>query len=366
MCKWGRWWQGLSLLCLALGLGCESNDEQAEGRDAGTAPPVSPSDAGDASSPFVDCEVETIPQLGENVSLQCDRCGPNGSCTELDPTRGDCRCSPEYVGERCELCAEGYVEHEGACVTPCQAAGVPCAGVCSGTLDAPVCECAVGYQGAECAVCSPGFESDPRVFDAVACVPTCEGACSDEELCRVDSHAEQRCECMVGYERDTADDCVWQGFTADPSFEHGCAHWRLLRQVGNPTDQVIVELEPSELRLSVDHKCSAAAARAEAFLPTAQSMPGAAIAITASGNPGARLLVSIDERPGPFLTSGGGEELAGSGDFERYLVCLPLWDRGQAVMLTLAVGEGGSCSEALDASFVVRSIEVTSDAECER
>lgn len=361
-------------MCVVLCLGCEgSSDTRAEAGDAG-APPDASSDAapdtmrpdgGGRGTPFLDCEAETISRAGENVAFECERCGPNGTCPEPDPAQGECRCFPGHEGERCELCTEGYVEHGGTCVTPCEAAGMPCTGLCSGTVDAPTCDCAIGYDGARCDTCSPGFEPDPRVFDALACAPTCGGACAAEELCTAASRDQQRCECMVGYDRDAADDCVWLGFTADPGFEHGCEHWRLLRRVANPTDVVVAELAPSELRLSVDHTCSAAGARAEAFLPAAHSKPGAALAITASGNAGASLQVSIDGQPGPFLASPGGERLVGTGAFERYVVCLALGDRGRKAAITLSVGELGACADAVEIEFVVRSLEVTVDAKCE-
>jgi hypothetical protein len=170
---------------------------------------------------------------------------------------------------------------------------------------------------------------------------------------------------MEGYERE-GDACVWGGLIRDPSFERGCAHWQLLRKPANTTDTVVAEITPSGLTLFVDHVCSMAVATARAFLPAKLTMPGAALAITASGSLDAKLHVSFEAPEGPSLVSPIGESLVGTGSAERYLVCLPLDDRGRAASLTLGVGETGTCAEPLDSQFTVQTIETVTDDSCER
>ena len=150
-----------------------------------------------------------------------------------------------------------------------------------------------------------------------------------------------------------------------PDFEQGCAHWHLIRQIANATDVVVADIAASELKLSVDHRCSSARATAEVYLPSTQSMPNAAVAITASGSAGALLAVNFQNGMPVLIGPPRGEMLSGTGDWERYVVCLPGSDRGQGTSLTLGV-ESGTCAEPLDAAFAVRSLEMVSDTKCKR
>jgi hypothetical protein len=334
-------------------------------RGDGDAVAQAPPDTRDASAQFVECEPLTLPPFGLNSSFVCDRCAPHGTCTTPDFEQGECQCAPEYRGSRCELCAHGYVERDGQCVTPCQAAAFPCAGTCTGTVDAPACECPIGRAGEVCDRCSPGFAPDPRFSEGVTCIPTCGDGCESDEQCVASSADEQRCACMVGYERDAAGRCVWQGLTADPEFLLGCAHWQLFRKLANSTDIVLALIRRSELVLSVDHRCSTAGATAEAYLPAAHTMPGAALAVTASGSDGATLYVTFDASAADFAVPGQGERVTGTGESRRQIVCLPRVESGREAAITLTVGEAGTCADALDAAFTVQALEVVTDPACE-
>ena len=337
----------------------ENTQDASAAQDSATP---SPATSGDASASAGDCAPDDTWPFGpnSNVVIECGRCAPHGTCNGPDPNQGECRCESEYTGASCEHCADGFVERGSECVTPCQAAGVQCNGVCSGTFDAPSCECRIGYAGLNCSQCAPGFGPASGVFDGgVRCVPTCDGGCNASEMCTAPSRDEQRCECVPGYERNSTGTCAWRGLIADPNFEHGCTDWHLFRR-GNPGDEVITELTPGKLTLSVDHHCSVAGAKSEAFLPAQGEVENAAIAITASGTSGANLYVGFDEMVFPGTL---GTPLAGTGATKRYVVCLPIGAARKAAV-TFTVGELGTCAETLEDDFEVRSVEVTSDDQC--
>jgi hypothetical protein len=338
----------------------ESAGQDASAQDAATS--ASNASSKDASASSGACVPEELEDL-VNVAFECDRCGPHGSCRGRDPNEGDCRCDPAFAGDRCERCADGFVEHAGECVTVCQAAGITCNGICSGTVAAPSCECNIGYVGPKCDQCAVGFGPDPHVFDGLACAPTCDGGCDTAEQCVAPSRSEQSCECITGYERDAKGTCKWQHFIADPGFEHGCADWQIFHRVANPTDKVITELAPGKLTLSVDHRCSVAGAKTAAFLP-AQGESENAIAITAAGDAGVNLYVGFDDE---LFLAPMGMPLAGTGAVKRYVVCLPTVSPGFRApkgALTLMVGELGTCMDPLLDRFEVHSIEVISDDQC--
>jgi hypothetical protein len=321
--------------------------------------------AGTSSAPPNDivCEAEESTIFGDDVALVCELCGTRGRCVGS----GRCVCLEGYDGARCEACAEGYVMRGDNCVTPCSAAGVPCLGLCTGTETDPTCECHIGFEGERCEVCAEGFARESRVIDAMGCQPTCNGECTSDRQCVATSREEQRCECMPSYEPTEDGGCQWRALLADPRFEQGCESWALEKVIaasGHAADAVITD--DAELHMSVTHRCSGASASAEAALPGPHTIPNAALAIMANGRGGSTLNVDFGGGPAPFFTEGGeATRLAGTGAWQRYVVCVPPAEAGKKTVLRLSVGSGGECGEVAESRFRVRSIEIGSDPTCQ-
>ena len=277
-----------ALVAFAICSACGSSNKPTNEHDA-TTPPTRSADGGDRDAGGQDASVphdgakpasddasasggECPPnddwplESGANV-FTCARCAPHGRCPGPDPDQGECECGEAYVGEHCERCADGFVALGNECITACEAAGVSCNGVCSGTADALSCECSIGYSGPNCSQCATGFRPLPVVDGGLSCVPTCDGGCSAGEMCTATSRTEQRCECVVGYERDSKGACKWQGLIADPKFEHGCASWHLFRGA-NPGGKVIAELAPGSARLRSITVATPRAPRAKRSCPS--------------------------------------------------------------------------------------------------
>jgi hypothetical protein len=328
------------------------------------AVPDDPSAGSSAEPPIeVMCEAEESTIFGDDVALVCELCGTRGRCVG----GGQCACLEGYDGARCETCAEGYVLRGGNCVTPCTAAGVPCLGLCTGTETNPTCECHIGFEGERCESCAEGFARESRVIDPEGCKPTCNSECTSDQECVAISREDQHCACMPSYAPSEDGGCQWQALLADPRFERGCQTWALEKVIaasGHAANAVITV--DSELRMSVTHRCSGASASAVAALPAPHTVPNAALAIMANGRGSSSLNVDFGGGPAPFFTEGGhATRLAGTGAWERYVVCLPSSEAGKKTVLRLSVGAGGACGEVEESRFRVRSIEIASEPTCQ-
>nr|DBA24358.1 TPA: hypothetical protein GDO54_012028 [Pyxicephalus adspersus] len=149
-----------------------------------------------------------VPKEAPNGCVPCS-CNPHQSdgCEEGS---GRCYCKPNFSGNNCERCAEGYYGYP-ICLR-CNCTG---AGALSHNCDRQTgqCPCRVGFQGTACDQCAAGFFHYP-FCQKCDCNPT--GVIP--EVC---SHA-GKCLCKFRVEGDRCDQCR-QGYHSFPScFECDC------------------------------------------------------------------------------------------------------------------------------------------------
>lgn len=78
----------------------------------------------------------------------CDARGTEGGC---EPLGGRCRCREGFAGDRCDVCADGYMGEQ--CVRcACDVRGTVAGGECES-----VCRCKVNVEGERCDRCVPGY-----------------------------------------------------------------------------------------------------------------------------------------------------------------------------------------------------------------
>jgi hypothetical protein len=179
------------------------------------------------------------------------------------------------------------------------------------------------------------------------------------------SAEEQRCECVFGYHRDASGVCEWDGLLDDPEFALGCAAWRLTVVRANPDHVVAAKIAEGELRLAVSHRCSNAAATADARLPAPQTVPHAALRFSANGSVGALLSVSFNDRsggPAPFF---GTAAATGTGERQEVVVCLDLMREIKPAVVQFSVGQYALCNERIDHEFSIRAVSVISYLSCQ-
>uniref|UniRef100_A0A9J8D7J6 Laminin, alpha 5 n=1 Tax=Cyprinus carpio carpio TaxID=630221 RepID=A0A9J8D7J6_CYPCA len=147
---------------------------------------------------------------------QCESEFTDGTCEDLT---GRCYCKPNYTGENCDTCAEGY---EGfpecyrkslcamqtcphSCLSPfppgCQCSGQGCL---DGSCDALTgqCLCRSGFQGYSCEQCAPGYFNYPlcqycgcSVVGSVPEICNTAGQC----LCRPEFTGPRCDQCRSGF-----------------------------------------------------------------------------------------------------------------------------------------------------------------------
>ncbi|KAF3817470.1 hypothetical protein GH733_012761 [Mirounga leonina] len=151
----------------------------------------------------------------------CRRCNcesdfTDGTCEDLT---GHCYCRPNFTGERCDACAEGFTGfprcHPVPSFSPndtseqvlpagqivncdCSAAGTQ-GNACRKDPRLGRCVCKPGFQGAHCELCAPGFYGP-------GCQP-CE--CSSPGVVDGDCDRDSgRCTCREGFEGPACDRCA--------------------------------------------------------------------------------------------------------------------------------------------------------------
>ncbi|XP_016088609.1 laminin subunit alpha-5-like [Sinocyclocheilus grahami] len=94
---------------------------------------------------------------GEIINCECSAAGTEGNSCRPDPHTNTCVCKPEFTGEHCDTCAPG---HFGLNCQRCQCSGQGCL---DGSCDALTsqCVCRSGFQGYSCEQCAPGYFNYP-------------------------------------------------------------------------------------------------------------------------------------------------------------------------------------------------------------
>nr|XP_009294934.1 laminin subunit alpha-5 isoform X1 [Danio rerio] len=95
---------------------------------------------------------------GENIiDCECNAAGTEGNSCRPDPRTNTCVCKPEFTGEHCDTCSHGYFSIN---CQRCQCSGQGCL---DGSCDAVTgqCVCRSGFQGYSCEQCAPGYFNYP-------------------------------------------------------------------------------------------------------------------------------------------------------------------------------------------------------------
>uniref|UniRef100_A0A671KLI3 Laminin subunit alpha-5-like n=1 Tax=Sinocyclocheilus anshuiensis TaxID=1608454 RepID=A0A671KLI3_9TELE len=105
---------------------------------------------------FPECYRKSLP-AGEIINCECSAAGTEGNSCRPDPHTNTCVCKPEFTGEHCDTCAPG---HFGLNCQRCQCSGQGCL---DGSCDALTgqCVCRSGFQGYSCEQCAPGYFNYP-------------------------------------------------------------------------------------------------------------------------------------------------------------------------------------------------------------
>uniref|UniRef100_A0A8C1UBQ2 Laminin, alpha 5 n=1 Tax=Cyprinus carpio TaxID=7962 RepID=A0A8C1UBQ2_CYPCA len=144
---------------------------------------------------------------------QCESEFTDGTCEDLT---GRCYCKPNYTGENCDTCAEGYegfpecyrkqCKHAHILVTLPSPPGCQCSGqgCLDGSCDALTgqCLCRSGFQGYSCEQCAPGYFNYPlcqycgcSVVGSVPEICNTAGQC----LCRPEFTGPRCDQCRSGF-----------------------------------------------------------------------------------------------------------------------------------------------------------------------
>ncbi|RMB95824.1 hypothetical protein DUI87_27938 [Hirundo rustica rustica] len=130
----------------------------------------------------------------------CYRCNcesdfTDGTCEDLT---GRCYCKPNYTGEHCDACAEGYLNFPHCYHCDCYAGGTE-GNACRKDPRVGMCVCKPNFQGTHCDQCAPGHYGP-------SCQPCqCSGPGQYDGTC--DSETGQ-CLCRTGFEGHSCDQCA--------------------------------------------------------------------------------------------------------------------------------------------------------------
>ncbi|XP_054836339.1 laminin subunit alpha-5 [Eublepharis macularius] len=146
----------------------------------------------------------------------CDSDFTDGTCEDLT---GRCYCKPNYTGELCDACADGYVDFPhcypvpvfsfndtGEQVLPagqiincdCNVAGTR-GNACRKDAQLGLCLCKPNFQGTQCDQCAPGYYGP----SCQAC--QCSGSGSYDGSCNSETG---QCLCRAGFEGFSCDRCA--------------------------------------------------------------------------------------------------------------------------------------------------------------
>nr|AAI61643.1 LOC100145762 protein [Xenopus tropicalis] len=151
------------------------------------------------------------------LRCSCDTEFMDGSCEDLT---GRCYCKPNYTGETCESCAEGYMDFPHCYPVPdtpngggtgeqvltvgeiincdCHVAGTE-GNACRKDPFVGACVCKPNYWGDSCETCAPGFFG-PSCLDCQCSGPgVLDGTCDRES---------GQCQCRSGFEGFLCDQCA--------------------------------------------------------------------------------------------------------------------------------------------------------------
>ncbi|MDX9720149.1 MAG: clostripain-related cysteine peptidase, partial [Myxococcota bacterium] len=122
-----------------------------------------------------------------------------------------CLCPPEYTGELCAACADGYQDHDqnGICSASCEMLALTCSGhgVCADSSGTALCVCDDLFVGPSCASCASGYQDND---DNGTCTPNCatfSSSCSATQSC-VDSSGTAQCVCITGHTGPNCASCA--------------------------------------------------------------------------------------------------------------------------------------------------------------
>ncbi|TRY84024.1 hypothetical protein DNTS_013565, partial [Danionella cerebrum] len=144
---------------------------------------------------------------GEIINCECNAAGTEGNSCRPDPRTNTCLCKPEFSGEYCNTCVYG---HFGRTCQRCQCSGQGCL---DGSCDAVTgqCVCRSGFQGYSCEQCAPGYFNYPLCQYC-----GCSNVGSLPEMC----DAVGRCLCRPEFTGPRCDQCD-SGFHSYPNCQ-GC------------------------------------------------------------------------------------------------------------------------------------------------
>ncbi|XP_013000023.2 laminin subunit alpha-5 isoform X2 [Cavia porcellus] len=149
------------------------------------------------------------------LRCSCESAFTDGTCEDLT---GRCYCRPNFTGERCDACAEGFVVFPQCSPLPsahndsreqvlpagqivhcdCSAGGTQ-GNSCRKDPRVGRCVCKPNFQGAHCELCAPGFYGP-------SCQPCqCTSPGVADGLCDPDSG---QCRCRIGFEGAACDRCA--------------------------------------------------------------------------------------------------------------------------------------------------------------
>uniref|UniRef100_A0A9J8BJ37 Laminin subunit alpha-5 n=1 Tax=Cyprinus carpio carpio TaxID=630221 RepID=A0A9J8BJ37_CYPCA len=134
----------------------------------------------------------------ECYHCECSAAGTEGNSCRPDPRTNTCVCKPEFTGEHCDTCAPGHFSLN---CQRCQCSGQGCL---DGSCDALTgqCLCRSGFQGYSCEQCAPGYFNYPlcqycgcSVVGSVPEICNTAGQC----LCRPEFTGPRCDQCRSGF-----------------------------------------------------------------------------------------------------------------------------------------------------------------------
>ncbi|XP_043080700.1 laminin subunit alpha-5 isoform X1 [Puntigrus tetrazona] len=156
---------------------------------------------------------------GEIINCECSAAGTEGNSCRPDPRTNTCLCKPEFTGEHCDVCAPG---HFGLNCQRCQCSGQGCL---DGSCDALTgqCVCRSGFHGYSCEQCAPGYFNYPLCqYCGCGVLGSMPEICNTNGqcLCRPEFTGPRCDQCRSGFH--SYPDC--QGCTCDPrtSLDSSC------------------------------------------------------------------------------------------------------------------------------------------------